>query len=416
MIKINNKYSLSRLIALAAIFLVAQFAQAQCTFTVEKTGNTEDNGQVYILVDATTDLILDVVDNNPAGTNPSATFTTTSNGSFNVYAINYSLTDMPTPFPSIGDPIANVGMDGGCFSEFLNNFKPIECLCEGEDVTASYNVDAGYAVTYVLADNNGVIISSNTTGVFTTADGLVIGQNNIHALHYDTANPPDPIVGSAAGDLGVGDNISSVGTTSPGCFNVDFATLPLCVFLNTPLPAVIDPVGPLCASAAPIQLTATPAGGTFSGDGVDASGLFDPAVAGTGVHVITYSLGVAGTCAADGMLNISVTGGALIEGGTATSICGGAEIDLTSIGASISGGATDGTWSTAGDGVFDSTTFSTATTYTPGATDIANGSVILTLTATDTNGCISMDTLDISFKGIDCGNFPWDGTITEPGN
>lgn len=61
-----------------------------------------------------------------------------------------------------------------------------------------------------------------------------------------------------------------------------------------PLPTVaITAAGPVCADQAPLQLqaTANPEGGSgiWSGPGVDASGLFDPTVAGIGDHLITYT-------------------------------------------------------------------------------------------------------------------------------
>src|SRR5436190_23323934 len=57
------------------------------------------------------------------------------------------------------------------------------------------------------------------------------------------------------------------------------------------LPVVTLPAaGPLCIDAAAVQLAGTPAGGTYSGTGVSATGLFNPATAGAGSHVITHSL------------------------------------------------------------------------------------------------------------------------------
>jgi gliding motility-associated-like protein len=47
----------------------------------------------------------------------------------------------------------------------------------------------------------------------------------------------------------------------------------------------------LCATDAPITLTPATPGGTWSGPGVNASGVFNPATAGPGVHIITYTLG-----------------------------------------------------------------------------------------------------------------------------
>ncbi|MBK9983895.1 MAG: hypothetical protein IPP15_16265 [Saprospiraceae bacterium] len=51
-----------------------------------------------------------------------------------------------------------------------------------------------------------------------------------------------------------------------------------CCILNEPTfscPAVISPVGPLCDGTADIELTASPAGGTWSGPGiVTSNGVF----------------------------------------------------------------------------------------------------------------------------------------------
>jgi len=56
------------------------------------------------------------------------------------------------------------------------------------------------------------------------------------------------------------------------------------------LPEVdIEEIDPLCIDADSVQLVGTPEGGTWSGDGVDENGLFNPSEAGSGNHTITYS-------------------------------------------------------------------------------------------------------------------------------
>ncbi len=58
----------------------------------------------------------------------------------------------------------------------------------------------------------------------------------------------------------------------------------------TPTPViVISPISPLCSNAAPVILTATPAGGTFSGPGVSGSS-FEPKISGAGLFAVTYSI------------------------------------------------------------------------------------------------------------------------------
>ena len=61
----------------------------------------------------------------------------------------------------------------------------------------------------------------------------------------------------------------------------------------------VDSIPPFCnLSALPINLTATPTGGKFKGQGItDATkGTFSPSVAGLGKHIITYSVADAGAC------------------------------------------------------------------------------------------------------------------------
>ncbi|MFT5778434.1 MAG: hypothetical protein ACI837_001390 [Crocinitomicaceae bacterium] len=52
----------------------------------------------------------------------------------------------------------------------------------------------------------------------------------------------------------------------------------------------VCPAGPVCITDAPFALVPNTAGGTWSGVGVNASGIFDPSVAGVGTAAITYTL------------------------------------------------------------------------------------------------------------------------------
>ena len=54
--------------------------------------------------------------------------------------------------------------------------------------------------------------------------------------------------------------------------------------------ATICPAGPFCTTAPSVTLTPVTAGGTWSGVGVNASGVFNPATAGPGIHTIIYTL------------------------------------------------------------------------------------------------------------------------------
>jgi hypothetical protein len=70
-----------------------------------------------------------------------------------------------------------------------------------------------------------------------------------------------------------------------------------------PTPPVIFLEPPLCSGMQPLQLKAYPFGGTWAGPGVDAMGIFDTALSGTGVFQLTYSTP---DCAYTGSVEIEV--------------------------------------------------------------------------------------------------------------
>lgn len=74
-------------------------------------------------------------------------------------------------------------------------------------------------------------------------------------------------------------------------FTLQLAPLPAAQ-TGPPNPA-ITPVGPFCQSDASVQLNAASMGGTWTGPGVSASGLFNPSTAGAGTHTINYAIGQA---------------------------------------------------------------------------------------------------------------------------
>ena len=91
----------------------------------------------------------------------------------------------------------------------------------------------------------------------------------------------------------------------------------------------------------------------------------------------------AGPCVAESdQMVLTITDDATADAGTDQTIC---ETETVSLSGTIGGGATSLTWTTSGDGTFNDATSATAI-YTPGATDISNGSVTLTLTTDDPAG------------------------------
>jgi len=112
---------------------------------------------------------------------------------------------------------------------------------------------------------------------------------------------------------------------------------------------------------------------------------------------------------------IKVNTAVVVEAGEKQTLCSTAILNLSSLGATFQAGATDGTWTSSGSGIFDVEgigNFNTATTYTPSMEDIKNGSIILTLTSTDAASPCTNQSNDVLITIIDVsctGTFPWDG-------
>ncbi len=86
------------------------------------------------------------------------------------------------------------------------------------------------------------------------------------------------------------------------------------VEIHPDVPISITPAGPFCATDPSIQLQANPPGGTWSGTGVNSTGLFNPSTAGQGNHTITYTLNNGPGCPPEEeTINITVNLGASIN-------------------------------------------------------------------------------------------------------
>ncbi len=124
-------------------------------------------------------------------------------------------------------------------------------------------------------------------------------------------NPTPTVTGLGGGSFAI-DNGGTINTTTgeidlagsgAGSYVVTYTTNGTCpnsstfnITITAGADATIDPAGPFCENAAATNLTAADPGGTWSGTGItDAvNGTFDPATAGVGSHVITYT--IAGAC------------------------------------------------------------------------------------------------------------------------
>lgn len=99
-----------------------------------------------------------------------------------------------------------------------------------------------------------------------------------------------------------------------------------------PASATILPAGPYCITAPSAQLTAVDMGGTWTGPGTSAEGIFSPALAGLGTHSVNYTIGQP-PCVATGNTIIDVLSNPQAEiDVNDDAICVGQQVQLTATG------------------------------------------------------------------------------------
>ena len=163
-----------------------------------------------------------------------------------------------------------------------------------------------HTITYTYTDVNGCSNSATRT---ITVNGLPVVNvapvpNQCSNSANVTLNFGTPAGGTYSGPgvtgstfspaaAGLGNHILTYSVTNAnGCSSSTTFT----IIVNAAPTVTLGPVAPLCIDGSPIQLlTGQPGGGTYSGTGVS-GGMFDPQVAGVGVHTITYSYSNAAGC------------------------------------------------------------------------------------------------------------------------
>jgi hypothetical protein len=154
---------------------------------------------------------------------------------------------------------------------------------------------------------------------------------------------------------------------------------PIQVSLNFNAPS-IDDQGPFCSDAASITLTASPSGGTFSGDGVSGT-TFSPSVAGPGTHTITYTYTQSG-CAKTATTDIVVNAKPTVTAGSYGPYC--SDAGAVTLGGTPAGGTWSGTGVSLVSGVYK---------FTPSAAGV--GTYTLTYSYTDGNSCSNSATASV---------------------
>lgn len=287
-------------------------------------------------------------------------------------------------------------------------------------------VQASFTITAAPAVGNPVMIR-NTAEI--TGGSLIDGG----ADTYDVDSDLEDVGGNGANEVDddVADN-STGGTDTPGDQDdFDFAEIVIVVCDDV---LTIAGDQDICGGDDPVaftitvpafpgspsviyqwQLSTTSATMGFADLTDETTDSYDsPAITETSYFRLIAMYNCPGTCACTDTSNV-VTLTHFVEPtvtvANPTTICSTQSIDLTN-GASILPTDLGGTWSSSGNGTFaTSTDFATATTYTPGSTDITAGQVTLTLTSNDPDGpCLAVpDSVTFTILKVDCGTFPWNG-------
>jgi gliding motility-associated-like protein len=209
----------------------------------------------------------------------------------------------------------------------LNSFNPIS-LPPGDTI---YTVQ----ITNSLGCSTSDTVFVNYTNSFAP---VLVGDST-----YCINSPIDTLVANPTGGSWSGAFISPEGYFNPvlaglGTFPVTYnvgqgtacaASLTVNLIVGNSISTTITPPAQtsFCTTDAAITLTAANPGGTWSGPGMSSSGVFDPALAGAGLHTITYTLTV--PCFSSSNIQLTVTSGPVFAIQALSSYCiNSAPIDL----------------------------------------------------------------------------------------
>ncbi len=199
--------------------------------------------------------------------------------------------------------------------------------------TNGIGVDSISKPSYITINPaDSVNINLNYSGVFTcTNDTLPLTANSVNAgsnpIYSWYLNGQFIDKTSSAGfdftGLKNGDSIFAVLVSDLPCAFPAIAYSDTIIVNVHPIPSLqISPVNLLCSTGSPVNLSATPAGGSFSGPGVG-GGSFDPQVAGSGIHTITYTYQDNNGCTYTSQENIEVQNPPTISISNNYTICEG---------------------------------------------------------------------------------------------
>ena len=174
-----------------------------------------------------------------------------------------------------------------------------------QEVVMEFEVQAAYKFVAIGVRPTNMDVKDESKGAcYTIIDGLELSEPcdeecdiKIDAIDPLCLNSPKiTLTATPLGGVWSGNGVSSDGEFDPSTSGVGAHELVYKVSDDcskkvtiTVTEVEIDPVDSICLNSPKINLSATPDGGVWSGDGVSADGEFDPSEAGVGSHEIVYT-------------------------------------------------------------------------------------------------------------------------------
>ncbi len=184
----------------------------------------------------------------------------------------------------------------------------------GDIFYPSLTGSGNHVITYSITDANGcsdfdetVLTVATPDATITPVDTLCEDSREITLTAHDLGGiwSGPGVVGNTFNPVlaGIGNHLIIYNIINPDCMDTDSTIITV-----MPNPAItIAEVDPQYVNSPPVTLSATPAGGIWSGTGV-AGNIFYPDAAGIGTHVITYEIPAdRWGCQAKDSVNISVS-------------------------------------------------------------------------------------------------------------
>ena len=274
------------------------------------------------------------------------TYSFTQNGCTSTSTVDYTVNNVPAP--SAGPALTSC-INSAPFSLTGN---PAGGTWSGNGVNGSGVFSPGpgllgtQTITYTLTQNGCTGSATTTIQVF---DLPVVDAQDEETTNSGAADLV--LTGSPAGGTWSGTGVSPTGVFSPSGSGPGTFTLTYTVTQNgcqgsdnmtiTVLPSASVSAGSdqaLCESSAPVVLSGTPTGGTWSGTGVTADGTFTPSAGLIGIQTLTYTVSGLGS----DEVSITVSTAPVVDAGTNQTVCSNAT-DFTLSGASPVGGTWTGT-------------------------------------------------------------------------